>query len=635
MNDNPWAVDSIDSFTCPGLKCPECGFFTKEQSIFESHATKNHPLSSVFFDKFKRQGKNDTVNSDRFFNEDLSKESKSVESSTTTTNYGQWNWKETLDDMCPPNFCKYRKENRNMNKKINQNDENVTDDIILENSGKMSTEEAKTSQTSDLVKLNMCEVCEITYTTKGSLDRHIQTVHEGKKPFQCEICKTCFSKTNTLQKHIFTVHEGKKAYKCLICNDSFMFSASLKHHISMYHLVKVHEVKKPQESYTCHACFKSFTKGIQLQEHMKHHKIESDPTNNFIQKSETLNHENSLCETDLVKPLPLRSVHEVKKPQVSYTWTCQTCSINFRNEIRLEEHMKVHKVKPPPLTSVHDLKKPQESYTCLTCFRTFANDGSLEKHISKVHLGRNKPINKPQESYSCHHCFFCFPDEETLAKHDKGCKDKRSFQCIFCPCSYQSENDLKRHISSLHQNSHETSTDPIKDELIEMKPDVKSVLDIKTEVIEVDMERSENDSLIDSSHIKTEIIEVDMEKSENDNLIDSSNIKTEVIEVDIEKSENDSLIDSRNIKKEIVDLDMETSASGSLINTMSIKKEPNYIDIVTSDDKSLINLSEIKKEQFDDLVEPMETCENESGTGTIETVIDKYNIKKEIPDKLD
>ena len=56
---------------------------------------------------------------------------------------------------------------------------------------------------------------------------------------------------------------------------------------------------------------------------------------------------------------------------------------------------------------------------------------------------------------------------------------------------------------------------------------------------------------------------------------------------------------------------------------------------MTTDDKSLINLVEIKEEQFDDLVEAMETCEIESGTGTIETVIDKCNIKKEISDKLD
>ena len=36
MNDNPWAVDSLNAFTCPGLKCPECDFFTKYEGVFES-----------------------------------------------------------------------------------------------------------------------------------------------------------------------------------------------------------------------------------------------------------------------------------------------------------------------------------------------------------------------------------------------------------------------------------------------------------------------------------------------------------------------------------------------------------------------------------------------------------------------
>ena len=49
MAQNPWAVDSIKAFYF--LKCPECDFDTKEENSFETHATKNHPLSLVLFDK--------------------------------------------------------------------------------------------------------------------------------------------------------------------------------------------------------------------------------------------------------------------------------------------------------------------------------------------------------------------------------------------------------------------------------------------------------------------------------------------------------------------------------------------------------------------------------------------------------
>ena len=49
MAQNPWAVDSIKAFYF--LKCPECDFDTKEENSFETHATKNHPLSLLLFGK--------------------------------------------------------------------------------------------------------------------------------------------------------------------------------------------------------------------------------------------------------------------------------------------------------------------------------------------------------------------------------------------------------------------------------------------------------------------------------------------------------------------------------------------------------------------------------------------------------
>ena len=49
MDQNPWAVESLQAFYF--LKCPECDFNTKEDNLFKNHATENHPLSFVLFDK--------------------------------------------------------------------------------------------------------------------------------------------------------------------------------------------------------------------------------------------------------------------------------------------------------------------------------------------------------------------------------------------------------------------------------------------------------------------------------------------------------------------------------------------------------------------------------------------------------
>jgi hypothetical protein len=47
MANNPWIADNLQAFLF--LNCPECAFKTKKQTFFQNHATKNHPLSCVFF----------------------------------------------------------------------------------------------------------------------------------------------------------------------------------------------------------------------------------------------------------------------------------------------------------------------------------------------------------------------------------------------------------------------------------------------------------------------------------------------------------------------------------------------------------------------------------------------------------
>ena len=45
--ENPWLVENIQAFSF--LNCPECAFKVKEVGIFQDHAVRNHPQSSVLF----------------------------------------------------------------------------------------------------------------------------------------------------------------------------------------------------------------------------------------------------------------------------------------------------------------------------------------------------------------------------------------------------------------------------------------------------------------------------------------------------------------------------------------------------------------------------------------------------------
>ena len=53
------------------------------------------------------------------------------------------------------------------------------------------------------------------------MNKHIATVHEGKKQFKCDICNANFGQKGDRNRHVTTVHEGKKPFKCDICNAKF------------------------------------------------------------------------------------------------------------------------------------------------------------------------------------------------------------------------------------------------------------------------------------------------------------------------------------------------------------------------------------------------------------------------------
>ena len=67
------------------------------------------------------------------------------------------------------------------------------------------------------------------------MEKHIESIHEKKRPYECSKCDACFTQSHVLKKHIISVHEGNKDYQCPICGGNYKRKDKLKLHISTAH----------------------------------------------------------------------------------------------------------------------------------------------------------------------------------------------------------------------------------------------------------------------------------------------------------------------------------------------------------------------------------------------------------------
>ena len=75
-----------------------------------------------------------------------------------------------------------------------------------------------------------CNICHATFRKTCEVTRHINEVHEGKKPFACTLCNSTFARKAGLTDHIATVHDKKKPFKCDLCGRCFAEKRTLSKH---------------------------------------------------------------------------------------------------------------------------------------------------------------------------------------------------------------------------------------------------------------------------------------------------------------------------------------------------------------------------------------------------------------------
>ena len=72
-----------------------------------------------------------------------------------------------------------------------------------------------------------CGFCDKQFAQKRNLVRHIQTIHEKKKP----ICDKIFVTDGALRRHVEEIHEIQNSVECPKCEKKFKCESGLKQHI--------------------------------------------------------------------------------------------------------------------------------------------------------------------------------------------------------------------------------------------------------------------------------------------------------------------------------------------------------------------------------------------------------------------
>lgn len=164
------------------------------------------------------------------------------------------------------------------------------------------------------VQIPFCQFCQKPFSTKGNLNNHIKTIHQGirlyactyegcdkrysnrssldvhirnhlgQKPFQCDVCLKCFNEKGNLKTHK-KFHSANRPFKCNICEKTYKTKGHLKDHIKVQH--------EKLEKFLCKVCGKDFARFSSLQSHLrsKHRRFEkikaADARINVIEQNQS------------------------------------------------------------------------------------------------------------------------------------------------------------------------------------------------------------------------------------------------------------------------------------------------------------------------------------------------------------
>ena len=328
MKGNPWHVESIHAFYF--LKCPECGFDTKEEKNFQTHAIQNHPMSSVLFGErvlAKKivilEQKPDPDEYEKDWNnqeESLLPSNDQIITDESTSKIKEEMLEEiNLDipikeeqDYYETNFSEENSPTEMTQDYFGYNDYSIVDPLSKEIPEEInldipikeeqdyyetnfSEENSPTEMTQEYFEYNDYSIVDplSKEIPQNEASTSIPLIHESRNKKVKRTTNAVKKKANDNSGVSSNTNESGKN-KCDICNKTFSYSHALNRHVKTVHL--------QMRSWTCEFCEGKFKQRSDLNNHVlaKHHKVKPWSchycNSHFTQKSNLTKHIKSMHE---------------------------------------------------------------------------------------------------------------------------------------------------------------------------------------------------------------------------------------------------------------------------------------------------------------------------------------------------
>ncbi len=271
----------------------------------------------------------------------------------------------------------------------------------------------------------------------------------GGPSFTCDICQRKFERQASLLRHL-ALHKGDKNYTCPDCGQKFSHTFNLERHRK-----KAHNTDPEGQHVCCNVCSVWFPSNMVLKVHMFSHHPNKEEQNWTV--------EDAMAQSG-------KESSEQDHEEMKFQCPCEGCECQYDTWLQLVEHAMDH--GSPVLPSSNNNPNKSPVHKCELCYKIFANDARLKKHMA-VHEGdSNKPLScddcgkrfltnsalaghvkihaHPDTLYDCPMCGQEFEQVSSLKEHVYDHKENGVFTCQHCEKTFTEYPQIRKHIRAFH-----------------------------------------------------------------------------------------------------------------------------------------------------------------------------------------